>query len=80
MNYLSQARNKRAEYLKTTAGGSSMDGYEQDQSASNDQKKKTVADKSLNKILQDQNISEYERMQAIRLRADQIEQKALMEE
>ena len=35
--------------------------------------KKSVGDMALNKILKDKNISEYERMEAVRLRAEQIE-------
>ena len=41
---------------------------------------RSVADKALNRILNDNTISEYERMEAVRARADQIEQRARMEE
>ena len=49
-----------------------------DQSQS--EKKSSIHDQALNRILNDKTISEYERMEAVRFRADQIEQRANMEE
>ena len=72
MNYLAEKRIQRTEAAKQYGAGSSLEGLELDGSVS-EKKKKAVADTALNKILNDKSISEYERMEAVRLRAEQIE-------
>ena len=76
MNYLSERRAQRFEANKN-GNGNFEDAYG---SSGNEKYKKQVTDASLSKILKDKNISEFDRMEAVRLRAEQIEQKALMEE
>ena len=65
MNYLASKRATRDEQTKKL--GSSLGTHDQSDSMTNpDQRQKAVADKSLAKILNDQNISEYDRMEAVR--------------
>ena len=68
VNYLAQQRVKKEEAAKQYGSAISLD---QELEATTG-KKKVVGDSALNKILKDKNISEYERMEAVRLRAEQI--------
>ena len=66
MNYLSERRNLRLEAQKN-GHGSDAEGYA---TTGNEKHKKPVNDAGLSKILKDKNISEFERMEAVRLRAE----------
>ena len=67
MNYLSERRNLRLESQKNNGHGSDAEGYA---TTGHEKHKKAVNDAGLSKILKDKNISEFERMEAVRLRAE----------
>ena len=75
LNYLSNLRVQRIEAEKKEAN-SSLEGSTED--SRND--KKPVLDTVFSKILNDKNMNEFERMEAIRLWAVHIEEKAFMSE
>ena len=75
LNYLTERRVLRVESEKKETFGP-LDGTTGEKS--ND--KQYVSDAVFSKILVDKNMNEYERMEAIRLRAEQIEGKAFMNE
>ena len=81
VNYLQDIRNKREARLKAeldnkmTAQSNNVDDSVGYQANGRD-----VMDRGLRKVLQDPNLSEIDRLNAIRVRTDQIEQRALMQE
>ena len=75
LNYLSNLRVQRIEAEKKETN-SNLEGSTED--SRND--KKPVSDTVFSKILNDKNMNEFERMEAIRLRAEHIEEKAFMSE
>ena len=75
LNYLSNMRVQRIEAEKKEAN-SSLEGSTEDSRNDN----KPISDTVFSKILNDKNMNEFERMEAIRLRAVHIEEKAFMSE
>ena len=75
LNYLTDRRVLRIEAEKKEVFGS-LDGSTEESR----NEKKHVSDTVFSKILNDKNMNEYERMEAVRLRAEQIEEKAFMNE
>ena len=87
MSYLQVQRNKRIESKNRNYQGgyaSQFSNYDEMKSNSmksqHSQSNRPVADAGLRKLLNDQNISETDRIEAVRLRTEQIEKKAKMEE
>lgn len=75
LKYLADRRVLRIEAEKNEVFGN-LDGSAEESR----NEKKHISDTVFSKILNDKNMSEYERMEAVRLRAEQIEEKAFMSE